>query len=91
MIFNSKQFYFFTDTAKPRTDGTVAKGVVMLFVIFNLFIFVLLHILDVFKTFVCFLIQERKEFEDKYSKEQGAMREQLQVSQPAESNFMYNI
>lgn len=32
--------------------------------------------------------KERKEFEDKYSKEQGAMREQLQVSRQTDLNFM---
>lgn len=42
-----------------------------------------------FLTFVCSLHQERKEFEDKYCKEQGAMREQLQVSWAAELNYMY--
>lgn len=91
-IVDLKLFSLFADAANSRTDGTVAKGILMLFFfIFTLFLFSLLNIADFFKTIVCLLLQERKEFEDKYSKEQGAMREQLQVSRQTDLNFMQAV
>lgn len=80
--------FCFTGTTNSGTFRSSSKGLNFFFNAFSLFQHICIYFLVLslpappclFRNVVFFCLQERKEFEQKFTKEQGAMREQLQVN-----------